>query len=175
MEAETQELISREIETRLGEIAEIQREQERKEDWEFRALTQPELAVKLQRTNSPYFYAMGWTSGTSGSSGSISYWFANPLTDPNQNFVYVSTYFGVANFLADEGVALSGRYDDWPVLGSERQFLAPGASASVNFSYSVPGSVVRPNTYFINGNLWKNDFFGQGPLFDRAGAYIRLF
>lgn len=176
MDEKIAQAIKEEVATRMKEIAKLREETSKEKGYEFRFLSEAELYAKLQRTDSPYFYAMGWTSGTSGSTASISLYFANPSTDPNHNFVFVSTYFGVANFLADEGVALTGRYPypDWPVLGSERQFLSPGASSSVSFTYQIPPSAVRPNTYFINSSLWKNEFFGQGPLFDRAGADIRV-
>jgi hypothetical protein len=173
MDDEKQRQIKEEVGKRLREI-EQHKEDAEKKSFEFASLNEFELAKKLQRTKSPYIYAMGWNPhGTPGSSISAYVYIANPSSDPYQVSLYLSLFFGVANFL-EIGEALDSRLKEWPVLTSPSVSLAPGESRYLKFDYQIPTGITTGTTYLANPVLWKCNYFDVGDIFDRATFYVNV-
>lgn len=173
MDIEKERQIKEEVGKRLREIQQHKEDAEKK-NLEFASLNEFELAKKLQSTKSPYFYALGWSPhGTPGGSTSCTVYIANPSSDPYQVSLYVSLFFGVANFL-DIGEALDSRLTEWPVLTSPSVNLAPGESRYLKFDIEIPTGIPTGTIYLGNPVLWKCNYFDVGDVFDRATFYINV-
>jgi hypothetical protein len=164
------------IEQRLREI-EVLREAAQQQGLTFAALTEEELYRKVrgeesgeESSRSPYIYswAYSYAPSSGGASGSCEFHIANP--DPRSHFpLFVSIFFGVANFLDDIGEGLIGRDQRWPYL-SKVFGLAAGATTKQDFNFTTPA--FPPSTYIGNAVLWKGDPLGKGDYFDRALFWI---
>ncbi|UCH95210.1 MAG: hypothetical protein JSV88_33885 [Candidatus Aminicenantes bacterium] len=174
MKKQNEKEIREEVDRRLKEIDQLKKEAQKKK-FEFESLGEMELIKKIQRSKSPYVGAQWWTSNASpGDLISYSVFIANPIGDPSHSDVFVSIFFGVANFLNNIGAGLSGRYTGWPVLTSERFTLNAGASTTKTFSIQIPTGIVTSTTYFGNGVVWKRCFYDVGDYFDRSAFYINV-
>jgi hypothetical protein len=166
--------VKEELERRLEEIERLER-QARQRGVAFAAPTPEQLEKKIrgETSNSPYFYAMGWVSGTTpGSGASIDVWIANPDAVGYEP-VFVSVFFGVANFFDNVADGFVGRDNRWPYLSSRPFNLAAGATTTELFTYTTP-STVPSSTYLGNAVLWRGDLFDKGVYFDRCLFYITL-
>lgn len=175
MEQKTKEQVKMEVEQRLREIVLLKQEFEQQR-LKFSSLSEEEIVKKIQgeSTNSPYIYAQGWVSGTApGSPANYTVYIANP--DAVGYYpLYVSIFFGVANFLADIGEGLSGRDDRWPYLSTAAFGLAAGATTNKTLNYTTPAGVPL-STYMGNAIVWRGDFHDQGAYLDRGLFDVTLF
>jgi hypothetical protein len=166
--------IAEELERRLEEI-ELLRQQAQQRGLAFSAPTETELEKKIrgESSNSPHIYAESWTSGAApGSSAYYQAWIANP--DPVvYSPVFLSVFFGVANFFEDIADGFTGRDDRWPYLSSPPILLVAGATSTQSFNYTLPNTVPI-STYLGNAVLWKGDFFNKGAYFDRGLFWVTL-
>jgi hypothetical protein len=107
----------------------------------------------------------GWSGGTPGDPTSVEIYISNP--DPTvHTYLFVSVFFGVANFVGDIAMALAGRDTRWPLLTSPPFTMAAGTIVSQTFTYLVPPGIPS-STYLGNGVLWKANHLDQGVYFDR--------
>jgi hypothetical protein len=164
-----------ELERRLEEI-ELLRKQAQQQGLAFSAPTQEQLEKKIrgETANSPYIYSMSWTSGTTpGSAAYYQVWIANP--DASYYYpVFVSVFFGVANFFDSIADGIIGRDDRWPYLSSAPfSMAAGGATATQSFNYTTPSAVPR-STYLGNAVVWRGDLHDKGSYFDRGLFYVTL-
>lgn len=166
--------IRREVEQRKREL-EMLREEARQQGLAFSGLSEEELVKKIRResTQSPYIYGQGWTSGTTpGAFASYTVYISNP--DPvGYHTMFVSIFFGAANFLDDIGEGLSGRDTKWPYLSSAPFSLAAGATTNKAFSYTTPTGV-PPSTYLGNAVVWRGELHDKGIYLDRGLFYVTL-
>jgi hypothetical protein len=157
-----------EVQRRLEEIGHL-KEHAQQQGLAFSSATEEQLAKKIrgETAKSPYIYSQSWTSGTtSGSAASYRVWVANP--DPTAYFpVYVTVFFGLANFFDDLSEALDARDGRWPYLSSPRTFLTAGGTMSPVFNYTTPTGVPA-GTYLGNAVLWAGDWHDRGTYFDRG-------
>lgn len=169
----TAAMVKKELAERLADIERARREAEAKK-LEFRALDEKALLqrIKRQTAKSPHIFSVAWTSAAApGTASSLRVWFANP--DPRHyGSLFVSAFFGLGNFFADQALAWIGRDERWPVLGSPYSSLAPGASADSSFAWTIPS--VPKGTYYGNALLWQADWFGRGTLFDQASFEVQV-
>jgi hypothetical protein len=163
-----------ELERRLEEIAQLQ-QQAHGQGLAFSAPTEEQLMKKIrgESGNSPYIYSQSWTSGTSG--GSTAYywlWAANP--DPAGYYpVFVTIFFGLANFFADLGEGIDARDTRWPYISSDGVVLSAGATTNPRFMYTTPVGLPA-GTYLGNAVLWRGDHHDRGQYFDRGLFPITL-
>jgi hypothetical protein len=159
--------IQNELKRRLEEI-EVLKQQALQRGLAFTSPSEEELAKKIRGESgkSPYIYAQGWTSGTTpGSPASYQVWFANP--DPGGYYpVFVTIFFGLANFASDISEGFDARDFSWPYVSSASTFLAAGATGSASFSYTTP--MVSRGTYLGNAVLWNGSYHDVGTYFDRG-------
>jgi len=168
------QLVTEEVERRLEEI-ELLRRQADQQGLAFSAPSKEQLERKIrgETSNSPYIYSMSWTSGTTpGSPAYYQLWMSNP--DPVGYYpVFVSVYFGVANFFDNIADGIIGRDDRWPSMGSPPFALAAGTTATQAFNYTTPASVQR-STYLGNSIVWRGDYHDKGDYFDRGLFHVTL-
>lgn len=164
-----------EVERKLEEIKYLEKDALSK-GLAFSAPNEQELNRKIKRetADSPYIYAQSWTSGSSPGSPAL-YIVHTSNPDPNSYYpMFVSIFFGVANFLNDIGEGIGTRRDvNWPYISSEPFFLGSGASSSIRFDYTTP-SGVSLGTYLGNSIVWRGSLHDKGTYFDRGLFYITL-
>ena len=166
--------VREELERRLEEI-EVLRQQAQQQGLAFSAPTREQLEKKIrgESADSPYIYSMGWTSGTApGSAASYQVWISNP-DGAGYYPVFVSVFFGVANFFDNIADGIIARDDRWPYLSSPPFSLAAGATATQSFSYTTPSTVPR-STYLGNAVVWRGELHDKGLYFDRGLFYVTL-
>jgi hypothetical protein len=181
MEPKSEDMVRDEVAQRLREIEVLER-RAREEGLAFASRSEEELAKKVrgQATGSPYIYGYQWTfKGAPGSLVSFTAHVSNPDPD-GHNFVFVSVSFGVANHLDLEAygkaVAHGNFYGDsqWPYLTSAPFNIAPGATHSEPFQYTIPAGAPL-TTHPANVLLWGNEsLFGQGSFYDRCLFYVTV-
>jgi hypothetical protein len=173
--ARPEEEIRREVDQRLQEL-EYLRQQAVGRGLKFTALTEEELTRKASRetARSPYIFAQGWTSGTTpGSTANYTVSVANP--DPDGYYpLFVTIFFGLANFLTDVGGGPPGRNPEWPYVSSEAFSLLSGQSANQSFTYTTP-TTVPLGTYLGNAVFWRGEYHDQGSYLDRGLFEVTLF
>jgi hypothetical protein len=102
--------IDREVE-RLRREIELLREEAQHQGLSFSSLSEEDLVRKTrgETSRSPFIFSQGWSSRVQpGSSASYSISLSNP--DPTDYYpLFVTIFFGAANFLDDIGEGLSGR------------------------------------------------------------------
>lgn len=166
--------VTKEVERRLEEIELLKRQAEQ-QGLAFSAPSREHLERKIrgETAQSPFIYAMGWTSGTTpGSAATYQLWMSNP--DPVGYYpVFVSVYFGVANFFDNIANGIIGRDDRWPFLSSPPFAMAAGATATQAFTYTTPASVPR-STYLGNSVVWRGEYHDKGAYFDRGLFNVTL-
>jgi hypothetical protein len=172
MQKKSEQDFQREVEQRLREI-ELLEQEARQQGLGFSGLNEEGLRKKLQRESSPYIYSQSWTPATTaGSSANYSVYIANP--DPAGHYpVFVSIFFGAANFLDDIGEGLNSRDTRWPYLSTGPFSLAPGGNSNKTFFCTTPTGV-PPSTYVGNAVVWRGDFHDRGVYFDRGLFYVTL-
>jgi hypothetical protein len=167
--------IDREVERLRREIELLEREAQH-QGLSFSSLSEEDLARKTrgETSRSPFIFGQGWSSGVGpGSSASYSVSLSNP--DPTGYYpLFVTIFFGAANFLDDIGEGLSGRDLRWPYLSSQAFGLASGATTTRTFQYTTPTNVPR-STYIGNSVFWRGDFHDRGTFFDRCLFDVTLF
>ncbi len=167
--------INRQVEQLLREI-ELLKEEAQHQGLSFSSLSEEDLVRKVrgETSSSPFIFGQGWTSRTSpGSSALYRVNFSNP--DPTgYSPVFVTIFFGAANFLDDIGEGLSGRDLRWPYLSSQGVGLASGASREQTFQYTTPTNVPL-STYLGNSVLWRGEYHDKGAYFDRGLFDVTLF
>jgi len=166
--------VRHEVGQRLKEVA-LLKEEARDLGLKFSSVPEERLAAKIrgEAAKSPYIYAQSWTSGTTiGASAYYTVYVSNP--DPvGYNPVFVSVFFGAANFLDDIAEALAGRDDRWPYLSTSPFGLAAAATTSKTFNYSVPTGIAV-STYLGNSLVWKGEYHDKGSYFDRGFFDVSL-
>lgn len=174
MEKKTEKEVRQEVDQRLREIA-LLKEEIQHQGLVFSCLNESQLTrkVKGESSKSPYIYAQGWTSGTTpGSAAVYTVYIANP--DPASYYpMFVSIFFGVANFLDDIGAGLSGRDTRWPYLSTAPFSLAAGATTSKTFNYITPAGIAL-STYMGNSVVWRGDWHDKGAYLDRGLFSVTL-
>jgi hypothetical protein len=163
-----------ELSKRMEEIELIVHEA-RMKGLEYSVLTEAELVRKIKRetSKSPYIYGQSWTSGTHpGSPANYNVYISNP--DPGGYYpMFVSIFFGLANFLDDIGDGLGGRNTDWPYISTEPFSLASGATATKTFNYTTPAGAAL-GTYLGNSIVWRGQWHDKGTYFDRGLFRVTL-
>jgi hypothetical protein len=167
--------IDREVE-RLRREIELLKEEAQHRGLSFSSLSEEDLVRKTrgETSRSPFIFAQGWSSGVGpGSSASYSVSLSNP--DPTGYFpLYVTIFFGAANFLDDIGEGISGRDLRWPYLTSAAFGLASGATTTRNFQYTIPTNIPL-STYPGNAVFWRGNFHDKGTFFDRGLFDVTVF
>jgi hypothetical protein len=160
--------VTREVQRRLEEIEHL-REQAQQQGLAFSSPTEEQLTrkIKAETGRSPYIYAQAWTSAaTPGSAASYYVYAAN--SDPLAYFpVYVTIFFGLANFFDDLAEALDARDRRWPYVSSARTYLAAGTAMNTVFNFTTPTGIAF-GTYLGNSILWRGEWHDQGTYFDRG-------
>ena len=135
----------------------------------FASLTPEEIEQKLKRTNSPMLVSAGWGSTTPGGSFNCSLGVQNP--DPVlHNSLYVHVWVGSGNADPTVGTFLLNVDPRFPRLTEPKVFglsLAPGASATLNFTIKVPTTIETSN-YLLNACLMETNTFDVGKYLDRG-------
>jgi hypothetical protein len=166
--------VKQELERRLEEI-ELLRQQAQQQGLAFSAPTSEQLEKKIrgEAADSPYIYSMSWTSSAApGSAAYYQVWMSNP--DAVGYYpVFVSVFFGVANFFDSIADGIIARDDRWPYLSSPPFSFAAGATATQSFNYTTPSTVPR-STYLGNAVVWRGEFHDKGVYFDRGLFYVTV-
>ncbi|MDQ3821735.1 MAG: hypothetical protein M3321_00655 [Actinomycetota bacterium] len=166
--------VAEEVERRLLEIEQLKQDAAAR-GLAFSAPTREQLEKKIRRETgqSPYIYSMSWTSGTSaGSPAYYNLYAANP--DPTGYYpVFVTIFFGLANFFDDLSEAVDARDVRWPYVSSEPTYVAAGANLAASFSYTTPSGLPK-GTYVANAVLWAGQYHDKGVYFDRGLFYVTL-
>ncbi len=138
----------------------------------FTAVTPEEIERKLKRVNSPIIVSQGWGGTTPGGAFNYSLGIYNP--DPTQAiWLFAHVWVGSGNVDPVVGTFLSNVDARFPRL-TEPKFagltLAPGASATLTFSITVPATVERTN-YLGNSCLMRFNWHDVGTYLDR-GVFV---
>jgi hypothetical protein len=174
MEGKSEEEVRQEVEQRLREI-ELLRKEAQQQGLSFHSLSEEELARKIrgESSQSPVAFATSWTSAADrGSSAYFDINISNP--DAFEYYpLFVTVFFGAANFLDDIGEGISGRDTRWPYLTSRPFGLAGRATIRERFDYTTPFG--GPLTT-VTGNwvLWLANPYDKGSYFDRGFFFITL-
>jgi len=155
---------------RIHEFLQRQESLAKKEGWSYTSISEDQLAAKLARVHSPMIVFQGW-SGSTSPGGSISYTVGIYNPDPQQRvWLYAHVFVGAANIAPDVSSALSAVDPRFPRLTMPAFFgltLAPGATASLQFSLAVPGNVEKTN-YLGNTFLFQATYHDVGIYLDRG-------
>ena len=174
MEKKRDQDIKQEVEQRLREIAMLKQEAQ-EQGLAFSSLSEDDLVkkVRAESSGSPYIYSMSWTSGTTpGSSALYTVNIANP--DAISYYpMFVTIFFGLANFFDDISQGWIGRDIRWPELSTAPFSLAAGATTNKTFSYTTPTGVPL-STYLGTAVVWVGSRFDQGSYFDRGLFQVTL-
>lgn len=174
MEKEFQGEIEKRAEKILSEIANLEKKA-KEEGLEFTSLSKNEIIDKLlgKTSRSPFIYLQIWTpSGQPGQTRSYKVGIHNPDSFI-QAGLFVSVFFGIANFLPDIGVGLCGRYYQWPVLSSGMFNLGADQSTTKSFSYKIPNDIPL-TTYLGNSVLWGWHPHDIGQYSDRGCFFLNV-
>lgn len=154
---------------RLSDEIELLRREAGDQGLAFSALTEDELVGREsgQTSSSPYIYSQSWTSGTSAGNPAVyRVYVRNP--DPSGYYpLFVTIFFGLANFLTDVGHGPAGRDPRWPYVSSAGFSLVSGATTNQTFNYVVPASSPS-GTHTGNAVLWRGQYHDQGDYLDRG-------
>lgn len=157
----------------MRRIQEFLRKQEataKREGWNYTSVSEDELAVKLSRVHSPMIVFQAWSSFTSPG-GSISYTVGIYNPDPvARGWLYAHVFIGAANMAPDVSTALSAVDPRFPRLTMPAFFgltVAPGATATLQFSVAVPNNVEKTN-YLGNTFLFQATYHDVGIYLDRS-------
>jgi hypothetical protein len=157
----------------MSRIHEFLRKQEataKKEGWNYTSISEDELAVKLSRVHSPMIVFQGW-SGFTSPGGSISYSVGIYNPDPQaRGSLYAHVFVGAANMAPDVSAALSAVDPRFPRLTMPAFFgltVAPGATATLQFTVAVPSNVEKTN-YLGNTFLFQATYHDLGVYLDRS-------
>lgn len=173
MEIKTRKWTSAEVVRHIEKIQEIVKTQKEKNELEnFTSVSVEDVESKFLRVNSPMIVSQGWNNTSQG--GSINYNLGIYNPDPTQHFwVFAHVWVGSGNIVGDTGSFLNNVDERFPRL-TEPSFsglnLAPGASATLNFTLNVPNSVEETN-YIGNSCLMKFNWHDVGTYFDR-GVFV---
>ena len=152
---------------RIGKVVEKQKQENKGEH--FTAITPEEIEKKLKRVNSPIIVSQGWSSTTPGGTFNYSLGIYNP--DPTQaTSLFAHVWVGSGNVDPNVGTFLLNVDTRFPRLTLPKVFglsLAPGASATLNFSIKVPTSVEKTN-YLGNSCLMQFNWHDVGTYLDRG-------
>jgi hypothetical protein len=170
MNRELKQQVEKEIQQHLSEIA-AAREDANRHGHRFACLTEEELSKRIS-DDTPYIGAVGWSGNSRpGDKAYVMIWISNP-GPVVQYGMFVSIFFGIANFVADIGVALAGRDQRWPVL-STRFTLAAGDTVTPRLTYTVPRGI--PLTEYVgNVVLWQEGGFDTGTYLGRASFDLEV-
>lgn len=153
--------------SKILEIVEQNKKTNKQEN--FTGITKVEIEKKFKRVNSPMIVSQGWNSTTSG--GTINYNLGIYNPDPTQAiwlFAHVSV--GSGNVDPVTGTFLLNADTRFPRL-TQPEFdgltLAPGASATLSFSFKVPSTVEKTN-YIGNSCLMQVNWHDIGTYLDRG-------
>ena len=176
MAEKSEQDVRQEVEELLQEI-ERQRETAQQQGLRFAARSEEELYRKVrgeESSSSPFIYAhAGGYGGPPGTNDQVAFYVFNP--DPTDYYpLFMSLFFGAANFLDDIGEGLSGRDQRWPYLHSGPFSIAPGKLWNIFFPYSLPYVPYRPTTGIGNGVLWGGNFMDKGRYYDRSLFYVNV-
>ena len=138
----------------------------------FTAVTPQEIERKLRRVNSPMIVSQGWSGTTPGGTFTYSLGVFNP--DPTQAiWLFAHVWVGSGNVDPTVGTFLSNVDTRFPRL-TQPAFagltLAPGASATLNFTIKVPSTAERTN-YLGNSCLMQFNWHDIGKYLDR-GVFV---
>lgn len=157
----------------MRRIQEFLRKQEataKREGWNYTSISEDELAVKLSRVHSPMIVFQGWSSFTSPG-GSISYSVGIYNPDPQaRGSLYAHVFVGAANMAPDISTAVTAVDPRFPRLTMPAFFgltVAPGATATLQFSVAVPSNVEKTN-YLGNTFLFQATYHDVGIYLDRG-------
>ncbi|HST10154.1 MAG TPA: hypothetical protein VLL05_07240 [Terriglobales bacterium] len=135
----------------------------------FTAVTAEEVQKKLRRLNSPMIISQGWSSTTPGGSFNYSLGIFNP--DPIQvGSLFAHVFVGSGNVDPVSGTFLLNVDDRFARLTEPPFFglsLAPGASATLNFTLTVPPTAPRTQ-YLGNSCLMQFNWHDIGTYLDRS-------
>lgn len=141
----------------------------------FACATEEEIVTKLRGDPAvlPYIAAHTWDwYAEPGATVRYKCWIYNPDDGQNYNSLYLSLFFGPANFLDDIGEGLIGRDKRWPYLTIGWFRLNVGQYSTKEFTYTTPD--VPRSTYLGNTLLWHCKTFGKGTYLDRSAFYIKI-
>jgi hypothetical protein len=161
---------------RLLEALSYLQEEAQQQGLTFVSLSEEEIIRKIrgESSSSPFIAGFGWTSAASPGT-----WISNNYAlifnpDPTtQSNLFVSLFFGVANFLDDIGEGLSGRDYEWPLVSAGPFFVSPHTYTTQGFMYRVPPTapptgLSTNHVHVANVVLWQAEVFGKGTFLDRA-------
>ena len=135
----------------------------------FTAVTAEEIEKKLKRVNSPMIVSQGWSGTTPGGTFPYSLGIYNP--DPTQAiWLFAHVWVGSGNVDPTVGTFLLNVDTRFPRLTEPPVFgltLAPGASATLNFTIKVPSTVEKTN-YIGNSCLMQLNWHDIGKYLDRG-------
>lgn len=170
----TEQHVKQRIEHRLAEI-ELLKQEAQQQGLAFSTPTKEQLEKKIRgdTSNSPHIYAQNWTSSTTpGSPAHYQVYVSNP--DPIGYYpMFVSVFFGVANFFDNIADGIAGRDERWPYLTSAPFSLASAGTSSQAFNYTTP-TIAGRSTYVGNAVLWRGDLHDKGAYCDRGLFYVTL-
>ena len=156
---------------RIQELVEAARREKKGEN--FTALTPEEIERKLRRVNSPFITMQSWDSKVPPG-GTILYEVGIYNPDPVDVYhLFVHVWVGSGNVDPTVGTFLLNVDTRFPRL-TEPPFsgliLAPGASATVQFTIPVPTTIETTN-YMGNSCLMQVDWHDVGAYLDR-GVFV---
>lgn len=152
---------------KIKKIVEKHKKENKEEN--FTAITPEEIDEKFKRVNSPMIVSQGWGGTTPGGSFNYSVGIYNP--DPTTaSSLYVHVFVGSGNVDPNTGTFLLNVDDRFPRLAGPPAFgqtLAPGASATLNFTIAVPATVQK-TVYLGNSCLMQVSYHDTGLYLDRG-------
>jgi hypothetical protein len=175
MAKKTDKEVQQQVEQVLREI-ELHKQQTQQRGLTYSGLSEEQIVKKVrgETAKSPFITGEGWTSGTHpGSPATYSVNIFNP--DPVGYYpMFVTIFFGLANFFGNIAEGWEGRDKRWPELSTAPFSISAGGSTTQNFSYTVPVGVPL-STYLGEAVVWVGDFHDIGKYFDRGFFYVTLF
>ncbi len=155
---------------KILEVVEQSKKSNKQEN--FTGITREEIENKFKRVNSPMIVSQGWNSTTPGGTINYSLGIYNP--DPTLSiWLFAHVWVGSGNVDPVTGTFLLNADTRFPRL-TEPSFsglsLAPGASATLNFSLKVPSGIEKTN-YIANSCLMKFNWHDIGTYLDR-GVFV---
>ena len=156
----------------LGISKAIEKHKRENKGEHFTAVTPEDIARKLKRVNSPMIVSQGWSNTTAGGTFNYGLGIYNP--DPTQAiWLFAHVWVGSGNVDPGVGTFLSNVDTRFPRLTLPKfagLTLAPGASATLNFSIKVPASIDKTN-YLGNSCLMQFNWHDVGKYLDR-GVFV---
>ena len=158
------------VKDHIKKIMEVvkQHKKENKEE-NFTAITAEALEKKFKRVNSPMIVSQGWNSTTPG--GTINYNLGIYNPDPGEAiWLFAHVWVGSGNVVPDPGAFLLNVDSRFPRITQpkfEGLHIAPGASVTLPFSFTVPTNVEKTN-YLGNSCLMTFNWHDVGTYLDRG-------